>query len=143
MPSEQDMIDAIVLDEDVPHFIKVENQKIRALFKIARHRRGVAREDAFESLQDLIESLLHSQYNSYVGIIGSLKIKANKAWIDQESTRRVVVMTESVDKLLHQVTHWKQAYEGLVRENSSLKNKLECRENDNTPPTIGPVTRGK
>jgi len=136
MPTEQEMIDSIVLDEDVPHFIKVENRKIRALFKIARHRRGAPREEAFDELQDLIESLLHSQYISYVGIIGSLKMKAHKAWIAEDCSKQVIFLTKSVDKLLLQVTHWKQAYDRLtvreselIVENISLKNKLEGREN--------------
>ena len=130
MPTEQQMIDAIVLDEDVPHFIKLENQKIRSLFKTARHRRGVKREEAFEELQELIESLLLSQYRSYVGVIGQLKIKAAKAWIDSEAGRRVAFMEERIEKLLLREQDWKNALQRVMEEKSELSIKLKTTDNE-------------
>ena len=96
-----------------------------------------------DELQELINDKLHSQYLSYRGIVSGLYIKAKKAWIEQECTRQIDVMTHSVDKLLLEVTHWKKAHEASVLDVIALKIKLKNTENDNTPPTIGPVTHGK
>ena len=142
MPTEQELIDAVVLDEEVPYFIREENQEIRALFRTARTRRGVRRDEAFDKLQKLIEEKLHSQYISYQGIIGHLKIKASKAWIAEDCSKQVVTLTKSVDKLLLQVSRWKQTYERLVereseliRENIDLKNKVAALEKHVPPST--------
>ena len=74
MPTEQEVVDAIVSDEEVPKFIRGETEEIRALFDVARHRRGKQRVKAMDELQELVEAKLVSAYTSYHKIIGGLKI---------------------------------------------------------------------
>ena len=130
MPTEQEVIDAVVLDEEVPHFIREENKKIRALFMTARSRRGKKREEAFEKLQELVLNLLHSQYESYKGIISSLKVKSTKAWCEQDCSTAVVILRESVHKLIlekqaHQLKEdsWKEACGKMAILMSNLAEK--------------------
>ena len=136
MPTEQEVIDAIVLDEEVPHFILEEMVEMRTQFAIAKNRRGARREEAWDTLQELVEGKLHSQYESYKGLISTLKVKATKAWIEEDCSTAIIILRESVEKLILQKQHWKQAYERLtvreselIRENIYLKNKVNRIEN--------------
>lgn len=127
MPTEQDVVDAIMLDEEVPAFVMEESKRMRAKFHVATSRRGARRVKAMTELQQEIESKLHSQYVAYRGIITSLKIKATKKWIAEECRRQVEVLTHSLDVALEEVRHWKNAYFEQVQEN--IKLKVDAKEN--------------
>ena len=93
------------------------------------------RDKAFDKLQKVIEEKLYSQYRSYVGLIGSLKLKSTREWIESEAGTRVAFMEERFEKLLLQLQHWKQGYDRqtvreseLIRENIHLKNKVATLE---------------
>ena len=128
MPTEQEVIDAVVLDEEVPHFIREEMVGIMDLFKIVRNRRGARRDEAWKKLQELIQDKLHSQYESYKGLISTLKVKATKAWVEEDCSTAIIILRESVEKLILQKQHWKQEVDRLVVEKSELSIKLRAKE---------------
>ena len=121
MPTEQEVVDAIVLDEEVPSFVVEEGEKMRALFDIARRRRGARRDKAMDELHNEIAGKLRSQYLAYRGIITSLKVQATKKWIEEECACRVEVLNKSVERLHLLVLHWKRLYEEQVEANIKLK----------------------
>ena len=125
MPTEQEVIDAVVLDEEVPHFIVEANREIMAQFRIAKTRRGKRRDEAIKKLTQLVEEKLHSQYRSYVGLIGHLKLKSTKKWIAEDCSKQVVTLTKSIDKLIYRVQYWKNEYQKAMEENSELSIKIK------------------
>jgi hypothetical protein len=143
MPTEQEVIDAVVLDEDVPHFIQLENKQLLTMFTVARKRRGKKREEAFEKLQEFLESKLVSVYKSYKSLVSILKVKATKAWVEEDCSAAVTILRDSVHKLILQKQKWQLGFEKLVVENSELlvenvrlKNDLRDNlpEEENYPP---------
>ena len=143
MPTEQEVIDAVVLDEDVPHFIQLENKQLLTMFTVARKRRGKKREEAFEKLQEFLESKLVSVYKSYKSLVSILKVKATKAWVEEDCSAAVTILRDSVHKLILQKQKWQLGFEKLVVENSELlvenvrlKNGLRDNppEEENYPP---------
>ena len=89
MPTQKEVVDAIMEDEEVPQFIRDETERMRALFQTARHRRGKQRVKAMNDLEEEMEKKLLSAYTSYKGIIGGLKIKNMR-------------YQNSIDKLFHE-----------------------------------------
>ena len=102
MPTKQEVVDAIMEDEEVPKFIREESERMRALFQTARHRRGKQRVKAMNDLEEEMEKKLLSAYTAYKGIIGGLEIKNLR-------------YQNSIDKLFH--------------ENERLKERIAELEN--------------
>ena len=103
MPTKQGVIGAIMEDEEVPSYIKEETKEIRALFQIAKFRRGKQRVKAMDDLEELIEWKLHSAYTAYKGIIGGLEIKnlryqnsIEKLFHENERLKERIVELENV-----------------------------------------------
>ena len=102
MPTEQEVVDAIVSDEEVPKFIQRETERMQSLFDVAKHRRGKQRVKAMADLEELVENKLHSAYTSYHKIIGGLKIRnlrhhetIDKLFLENERLKARVVQLEN------------------------------------------------